>query len=60
MDAWNATVTARGDQLTTARRGPRAFARVERTGFYNVLTITVDAPETFLNRLDDFFVQRSC
>jgi len=60
MDAWNAIVTARGDQLTTARGALPAFGRVERTGFYNVLTITVDAPETFLNRLDDFFVQRSC
>jgi tRNA(Ser,Leu) C12 N-acetylase TAN1 len=51
-EAWNAIVTARGDRLPKARKGLRELGRVQRTGFYNVLTVTVDEPQSFLERFE--------
>lgn len=58
MEAWNAIITARGDRLPRARKALRALGRVERTGFYNVLAITVDEPKGFLDRLERLFAER--
>ena len=52
MEQWNAIVTARADRLPKARKGLRALGRVQRTGFYNVLTVTVDEPQSFLERFE--------
>jgi tRNA(Ser,Leu) C12 N-acetylase TAN1 len=52
---WNTVVTARSDRLRNARRALRTLGAVERTGFYNVLTLTIDRPEDFLARLEQLF-----
>ena len=52
MEPWNAIVTTRGDRLPQARRVLRALGRVDRTGFYNVLTMNVDDPEHLIDRLE--------
>ena len=58
MEPWNAIITARGDRLPEARKALRALGRVERTGFYNVLAMTVDEPEGFLDRLERLIAER--
>lgn len=58
MEAWNAVITARGDRLPKARKALRALGRVERTGFYNVLAMTVDEPKGLLDRLEQLFAER--
>ena len=55
MESWNAIITTRGDRLPEARRVLRVLGRVERTGFYNVLTMNVDDPERFVDRLERLF-----
>jgi tRNA(Ser,Leu) C12 N-acetylase TAN1 len=57
VEPWNAIVTARGDRLPQARRILRALGRVERTGFYNVLTMNVDDPEHLVDRLERLFAE---
>ena len=57
MELWNAIVTARGDRLPQARRVLRALGRVERTGFYNVLTMNVDDPQHLVDRLERLFAE---
>ncbi|RPI56695.1 MAG: hypothetical protein EHM55_04455 [Acidobacteria bacterium] len=50
--AWNTVITARGDRLPEARGALRTLGHVQRTGFYNVLAMNADQPETFLERLE--------
>jgi tRNA(Ser,Leu) C12 N-acetylase TAN1 len=57
MEPWNAIVTARGDRLPQARRVLRAVGRVQRTGFYNVLTVHVDDPAQLVDRLERLFAE---
>ena len=57
MEAWNAIVTARADRLPKARKGLRALGRVQPTGFYNVLTVTVDETERFLERFEQLVTE---
>jgi tRNA(Ser,Leu) C12 N-acetylase TAN1 len=57
VEPWNAIVTARGDRLPQARRILRALGRVERTCFYNVLTINVDDPEHLVDRVERLFAE---
>jgi len=57
VEPWNAIVTARGDRLPQARKVLRALGRVERTGFYNVLTMHVDDPEHLIDRLERLFAE---
>jgi tRNA(Ser,Leu) C12 N-acetylase TAN1 len=52
VGAWNAIITARGYRLPQARQFLRVLGRVERTGFYNVLTMNVDDPERLIDRLE--------
>jgi len=52
VETWNTIITARGDRWPDARQALRALGRVQRTGFYNVLAMEVDAPEGFLGRLE--------
>jgi tRNA(Ser,Leu) C12 N-acetylase TAN1 len=52
MESWNAIVTTRGDRLPQVRRVLRAFGRVERTGFYNVLTLQVADPGQLIADLE--------
>jgi len=49
---WNTVITARRDRLPEARRVLRTLGHVQRTGFYNVLAMNVDEPQTFLERLE--------
>jgi tRNA(Ser,Leu) C12 N-acetylase TAN1 len=55
---WNTVVTARGERLPEARRALRALGRVEKTGFYNVLSMSVDDPQRFVERLDGLLAER--
>src|SRR5512137_1754988 len=57
MEEWNAIVTARADRLPKARKGLRALGRVQRTSFYNVLTVTVDEPQSFLERFEQLLTE---
>jgi tRNA(Ser,Leu) C12 N-acetylase TAN1 len=52
VDTWNAIVTARGDHWQDARRALRALGRVRRTGFYNVLTMEVNEPQSFVAQIE--------
>jgi tRNA(Ser,Leu) C12 N-acetylase TAN1 len=58
MEPWNAIVTARGDQLPAAHRALRALGRVGRTGFYNVLAMTVDEPAGLLDRVERLIAEQ--
>jgi tRNA(Ser,Leu) C12 N-acetylase TAN1 len=55
VESWNAIVTAREDRLRQARRFLRGLGRVERTGFYNVLTMDVDEPARLIGRIERLF-----
>jgi len=57
MESWNAIVTAREDRLPQARKLLRVLGRVERTGFYNVLTMNVDDPERLVDRIERLFAE---
>lgn len=57
MQPWNAIVTTRGDRLPQVRRLLRALGRVERPGFYNVLTMNVDDPEHLVDRVERLFAE---
>ena len=52
MRDWNAIVTVRDGCWNTARQAAGRFARVDRTGFYNVLIARVDEPMELLGRLE--------
>jgi len=57
VEPWNAIITTHRDRLPQARRVLRALGRVERTGFYNVLTMNVDEPARLVDRLDRLFAE---
>jgi tRNA(Ser,Leu) C12 N-acetylase TAN1 len=52
MRDWNAIVTARNGRWGKARQTAGRFARVDRTGFYNVLVARADEPRDLLGRLE--------
>jgi len=57
METWNAIITTRRERLPQARRVLRALGHADRTGFYNVLTMTVDDPVRLVDRLERLLVE---
>jgi tRNA(Ser,Leu) C12 N-acetylase TAN1 len=52
MRDWNAIVTARDRRWSKARQTAGRFARVDRTGFFNVLVARADEPRALLGQLE--------
>lgn len=50
MHDWNVIVTAHEHRFAKARQLLETFGRVERTEFFNVLTLKVDDPRQFLEQ----------
>jgi tRNA(Ser,Leu) C12 N-acetylase TAN1 len=51
MHDWNVVVNVRSDCYPWARKHLREYARVDHTGYYNVLALRADDPDAFLEEL---------